>query len=50
VFFDSISYDDFISRNLKILDLTAVALAKDNKKIIKVVKLDKIGAVLRAIL
>lgn len=50
VFFDSISYDDFISRNLKILDLTAVALAKDNKKIIKVVKLDKGGAVLRAIL
>ncbi|MDD3794186.1 MAG: UMP kinase [Candidatus Gracilibacteria bacterium] len=50
VFFENISYDDFISRNLKILDLTAVALAKDNKKIIKVVKLDKRGAVLRAIL
>lgn len=49
-FFEKVSYNYFIENNLKILDLTAIVLAKENNQIIKVVKLDKSGAVLKAIL
>lgn len=49
-FYENISYTDVIEKNLKILDQTAVSLAKENNQIIKVVKLSKNWAVLRAIL
>lgn len=49
-FYEKISYTDVIEKNLKILDQTAVSLAKENNQIIKVVKLSKNGAILRAIL
>ena len=29
--FDELSYDDVISKNLKVMDITAVTLAKENK-------------------
>lgn len=48
-FFENISYEDVINMNLKILDQTAVSLAKDNNLIIKVVNLSKNKAVLNAI-
>jgi uridylate kinase len=31
LFYENISYDEVISKNLKIMDQTAVSLAKDNK-------------------
>lgn len=49
-FYEKISYTDVIEKNLKILDQTAVSLAKENNQIIKVVKLSKEWAILRAIL
>ncbi len=49
-FYEKISYTDVIEKNLKILDQTAVSLAKENNQIIKVVKLAKDWAILRAIL
>ena len=49
VFFDTITYDEVISKNLKIMDQTAVSLAKENKQVLKVVNLSKKGAILRAI-
>ncbi len=49
-FYENISYTEVIEKNLKILDQTAVSLAKENNQIIKVVKLSKNWAVLRAIL
>jgi len=50
VFFEKVTYNYFIENNLKILDLTAVVLAKENNQLIKVVKLDKPWAILNAIL
>jgi uridylate kinase len=41
IFFENISYDEVINKNLKILDQTAVSLAKENNQIIKVVKMSK---------
>ncbi|MDD2870566.1 MAG: UMP kinase [Candidatus Gracilibacteria bacterium] len=49
VFFENISYEEVINKNLKILDQTAVSLARDNKLKIKVVNLSKDGAIFRAI-
>ncbi len=49
IFFENITYDEVISRNLKIMDQTAVSLAKENKMILKVVNLSKKGAILKAI-
>ncbi len=49
VFYENISYEEVISKNLKILDQNAVALAKDNQLKIKVVNLSKQWAVLRAV-
>ncbi|MDD2907847.1 MAG: UMP kinase [Candidatus Gracilibacteria bacterium] len=48
-FYEKISYDEVISKNLKIMDQTAVSLAKESNQIIKVVNLSKSGAILRAI-
>jgi uridylate kinase len=49
IFFDEISYDDVIRMNLKILDQTAVSLARENNQVIKVVNLSKDKAILNAI-
>lgn len=49
VFFENISYEEVINKNLKILDQTAVSLARDNKLKIKVVNLSKDWAIFRAI-
>jgi uridylate kinase len=39
--FDTISYDDFIARNLKVLDQTGVIMARDNQLPIYVTTLGK---------
>lgn len=49
IFFEKISYDEVIKKNLRILDQTAVSLAYENKLIIKVVNLSKKWAILNAI-
>ncbi|AVX04581.1 UMP kinase [Maritalea myrionectae] len=43
--FDQISYDEVISRNLKVMDMAAFALARDNKLPIFVYALDVAGGV-----
>jgi len=48
-FFDTISYDEVIRQNLKIMDQTAVSLAKENNQILKVVNMSKSWAILSAI-
>lgn len=50
VFYEKISYEEVINKNLKILDQNAVALAKDNNVKIKVVNISKSWAVLRAVI
>ena len=49
IFFENISYDEVINKNLKIMDQTAVSLAKESKQILKVVNMSKSWAILRAI-
>jgi len=58
--FDSLSYDEFLSRNLKAADATAISLARDNKlpmvffdlgqpdNIVRVVAGEKIGTEVHA--
>jgi uridylate kinase len=58
--FDSLSYDEFLSRNLKAADATAISLARDNKlpmvffdlgepdNIVRVVSGEKIGTTVHA--
>ena len=41
--FDSISYDEVLARNLKVMDLTATALCKENNMPIYVFNMDKEG-------
>jgi len=41
-FFEKISYDEVIAKNLKIMDQTAVSLAKESKQILKVVNMSKV--------
>lgn len=48
-FFETISYDEVISKNLKIMDQTAVSLAKESNHILKVVNMSKQWAILKAI-
>jgi len=43
------TYDEVISKNLRVMDATAFALAKENKMPIKVVNLFKKWAILAAI-
>ncbi len=47
-FYKKISYDEVISKNLKIMDTTAVVLAKESNFTLKVIKLDKKWALLKA--
>lgn len=48
-FYENISYDEVISKNLKIMDQTAVSLAKESNQILKVVNMSKPNAILNAI-
>ncbi len=41
--FDEISYDEILNRGLKVMDVTATALAKDNKMPIMVFNMDVVG-------
>lgn len=50
IFYKNISYDDIITNNLRVMDLASIALAKENKLIIKVISLYKDWAILRAIM
>ena len=49
-FIHSATYDEVLTQNLKVMDLTAIALAKQNKLTIKVANLYKKWAILDAIL
>jgi len=48
-FFETISYDEVIAKNLKIMDQTAVSLAKESKQVLKVVNMSKPWAILSVI-
>ena len=41
--FDEITYDEVLSRGLKVMDLTATALCKENKMPIVVFDMDHVG-------
>lgn len=41
--FDSISYDEVLNRNLKVMDLTATVMCRDNKLPIIVFNMDQVG-------
>lgn len=49
VFIEEATYDEVITKNLRVMDGTAVALAKENNLMLKVVSLYETDAVLRAI-
>jgi len=49
-FIEKASYDEVLIKNLKVMDSTAIALAKDNKLTLKVVNLFNDWAILRAIM
>jgi uridylate kinase len=40
-FIEKVSYDDVMTRNLKVMDFTAIALAKENSLKLRVVSLYK---------
>jgi len=44
------SYDEVITKNLRVMDYTAIALAKENNLKLRVVSLYHEGAIMRAIL
>jgi uridylate kinase len=47
--FEHITYDEVISRELKVLDMTAVSLSKENNLHIKVFNITKKGNIVKAI-
>lgn len=47
--FDNISYDEVISRGLKVMDITAIAMAKENKLPIYVFNMDEVGNLKRVL-
>ncbi len=49
-FIKKASYNEVITKNLKVMDATAISLAKENNMLIKVVNLYKKNAILNAIL
>ncbi len=49
-FIKNATYDEIITKNLRVMDSTAIALAKDNNLILKVVSLYDEWAILKAIL
>lgn len=48
-FYEKISYEEVIAKNLKILDQTAISLARDNSLKIKVLNLSKKDSILRVL-
>jgi len=48
--FDKITYDEVLSKNLKVMDSTAIALAREEKLVLKVINLFQRWSVLKAIL
>ena len=49
-FIKSATYDEIITKNLKVMDFTSIALAKENNLIVKVVSLTKENSIKNAIL
>lgn len=49
-FFEKITYDEVISKKLKIMDATAIILAKESLLPLKVIKLNKKSALLNSVL
>ena len=47
--FDAITYDEVLERKLKVMDLTAITLCKENKMPIYVFNMDKEGNLLKVI-
>ena len=47
--FDHISYDEVLSRELKVIDSTAVTLCKENNVLIKVFNITKKGNIIKAV-
>jgi uridylate kinase len=47
--FDKISYDEVIEKQLKVMDLPAIILAKDNNLSLKVVNINNKEAILKTI-
>ena len=47
--FDDITYDEVISRGLKVMDITATALCRENKLPIYVFNMDKVGNLKRVL-
>lgn len=47
--FSSISYKDYLELNLKVMDLTAISLAKNNKLKIRVFNITEKGNILKAV-
>jgi len=47
--YDYISYDDVITKDLKVLDITAVTLCKENRLLIKVFDITRKGNILKAV-
>ncbi len=48
-FIKKASYDEVITKNLKVMDATSIALAKENSMLVKVVSMNKKNAILNAI-
>ena len=48
-FIKNATYDEILLKNLRVMDMTAIALAKENNLILKVVNLFKEWAILKAI-
>lgn len=48
-FFEHISYEDIIIKNLRIMDMPAISLAKDNNLVIKVFALGQEGNIMKVI-
>lgn len=49
IFIEKLTYDEVIFKNLKILDQTAICLAKENKMVLKVINLSKENAIINVI-
>ena len=47
--FAEITYDEVLQRNLRVMDLTAIALAKDNRMPIYVFDMDTVGNLLKVV-
>jgi uridylate kinase len=49
VFFERLTYDDVLTKGLKVMDATGIALAKDDKKAIIVLNMNVPGNIKKAI-